>query len=243
MINIVAGHGENDNILFAIAKFKDKNPEVNIELVETDAKLVEAINNPMVDGVIRGSLNASSVLKFLRGESENVINRATFVRHDDYEFLLAPVGIDEGKTYDDKVVLINQANSFFESMGKSMKVGLISAGRKDDYSRADYIDVMLKDSEELERSLKTSFDIKNYYILIEEAIADGANLILAPNGVMGNLLFRSLVLVAGWESYGAVTLGIDEIYVDTSRSQSVEGYVRSLDFVVELVENERISLK
>ena len=66
--------------------------------------------------------------------------------------------------------------------------------------------------------------------MIEDAISDGANLIIAPDGIIGNTIFRTLVLVAGAKSYGAITLGIKEIYIDTSRSQDDNGYKRALIF-------------
>ena len=79
-----------------------------------------------------------------------------------------------------------------------------------------------------------NYSIKNYYILLEQAIEDGNNIILANDGIFGNILFRTLVLLDKWPSYGAVTLGIDEVFIDTSRDQSVEGYVRSLKLAYRL---------
>ena len=43
-----------------------------------------------------------------------------------------------------------------------------------------------------------------------------ADFILAPDGVSGNLIFRTLVLVAGGYGYGAAVL-IDKVFVDSSR--------------------------
>ena len=80
-------------------------------------------------------------------------------------------------------------------------------------------------------------DAKHYFILIEDAIKDGANFILAPDGISGNLIFRSIVLLGGGKGHGAVTLGMDEIYIDTSRSNDVEGYKRALEFAYYLVKS------
>ena len=68
----------------------------------------------------------------------------------------------------------------------------------------------------------------------EKAIKDGCNVIVAPNGRVGNIIFRTLVLLNSWPSYGAITFGMDKIYIDTSRDQSIEGYVRSLTLAYEL---------
>jgi len=42
-----------------------------------------------------------------------------------------------------------------------------------------------------------------------------------------NMIFRSVVLAAGTKSYGAVTLGMKEIYIDTSRSQNIDGFKKA----------------
>ena len=77
---------------------------------------------------------------------------------------------------------------------------------------------------------------KNHYILIEQAIKDKCNVIIAPDGIIGNIIFRTLVLVNSWPSCGAVTFGINGVYIDTSRDQSIDGYVRSLILANDLSE-------
>jgi predicted methyltransferase MtxX (methanogen marker protein 4) len=61
--------------------------------------------------------------------------------------------------------------------------------------------------------------------LFEDAI-DEYEYILAPDGVCGNLMFRSLCLVGCGEGYGAPLVGTDIIYVDTSRAGS--GYEHAI---------------
>ena len=96
--------------------------------------------------------------------------------------------------------------------------------------------VSITESEKLTKLIKenTSEEVKNYYILVEKAINDNCNIIIAPNGRVGNIIFRTLVLLNSWPSYGAVTFGMDKIYIDTSRDQSIEGYVRSLTLANDL---------
>ena len=54
MINIVAGLGENENIIRASNELKDIE-DLSITLVETEDELIEAFGNPEVDTFIRGS--------------------------------------------------------------------------------------------------------------------------------------------------------------------------------------------
>ncbi len=45
------------------------------------------------------------------------------------------------------------------------------------------------------RAREEGYNVRHYGILIEDAVGE-ANFILAPDGVSGNLIFRTLVLVA-----------------------------------------------
>ena len=258
MIRIVAGLGENENIIKASNQLKDID-DLEITLVKTEDELIEAFKNPEIDAVIRGSLKASKVIKAIKEfKSDKTINRTTYINTEDdesfskdYEFLLAPVGIDEGKNIEEKVTLAIQAANFIQYLGKKPKIAILAEGRKDDLGRSERIDESLISSEELTNKLIETFkeldnfdndsdelsknySIKNYYILLEQAIEDGFNILLANDGIFGNIMFRTLVLLDKWPSYGAVTLGIDEIFIDTSRDQTVEGYVRSLKLAYNL---------
>ena len=44
---------------------------------------------------------------------------------------------------------------------------------------------------------KKGIDARNYAIEIETALKDGCNIIVPPNGMVGNQIFRTLVLVGG----------------------------------------------
>lgn len=258
MIRIVAGLGENENIIKASNELNEID-DLEITLVKTEDELIEAFKNPEIDAVIRGSLKASKVIKAIKEfKSDKTINRTTYINTEDderfskdYEFLLAPVGIDEGKNTQEKITLAIQSANFIQYLGKMPKIAILAEGRKDDLGRSERIDESLKSSEKLTELLINEFgqlenfdndsddvsknySIKNYYILLEQAIEDGNNIILANDGIFGNILFRTLVLLDSWPSYGAVTLGIDEVFIDTSRDQSVEGYVRSFKLAYRL---------
>ena len=258
MINIVAGLGENENIIKASNELKDIE-DLSITLVKTEDELIEAFKNPEVHATLRGSLKASKIIKSIKElKPDCKINRTTYINTSederfskDYEFLLAPVGIDEGKNIEEKVELAIQAANFIQYLGKIPKIAVLAEGRKDDLGRSERIDESLIASEELtevlidtfrnldnfdndSEDMSKNYSIKNYYILLEQAIEDGYNIILANDGIFGNIMFRTLVLLDKWPSYGAVTLGIDEIYIDTSRDQTVEGYKRSLKLAYRL---------
>ncbi|MCC7554452.1 MAG: methanogenesis marker protein Mmp4/MtxX [Methanobacteriaceae archaeon] len=229
MITIAIGLGENKNILKAIELFKLKN-NCNIIICDNDTDLINCINDKNVDIVIRGSLSSNNILKNLKNYNKN-ISRASYIKKDDFEFLLSPVGIDEGKNVEEKYEIVKNCEKFIKNLNKEPKIAILANGRKDDLGRSLEIDNSINESEKLYNLIKknSASNLKNYYILIEEAIKDENNIIIAPNGIIGNILFRSFVLVNKWPSYGAITFGLNKVYIDTSRSQTIEGYLRSLN--------------
>lgn len=235
MKTIAIGVGENENIIQACHIFKEKHPKTNLKLIYRDKDMVQAVLDDKIHGVVRGSLPASNIMKELKAVYPN-ITRATYVNGDEYEFLLTPVGIDEGETVEDRLDIVKNCIDFLKRLGKTPKIAVLAEGRKDDFGRGPEVSQSITDSEKLTELIKENTDeeVENYYILVEKAIKDGCNVIVAPNGRVGNIIFRILVLLNSWPSYGAITFGMDKIYIDTSRDQSIEGYVRSLTLAYEL---------
>lgn len=237
MKTIAIGVGENENIIQACHIFKEKHPKTELKLIYKDEDLVKAVLDDKIDGVVRGSLPASNIMKELKEHYPN-LSRATFVSGEEYEFLLTPVGIDEGVSVEDKFEMAMNCADFLKKLGKKPKIAVLAEGREDDFGRGKEVSNSIKDSKKLTKLIEeSSEEVKNYFILIEKAINDKNNIIIAPNGRVGNIIFRTLVLLNSWPSYGAVTFGMDRTYIDTSRDQSIEGYVRSLMLVNDLAEH------
>lgn len=234
MKTIAIGIGKNSNINKAIDIFESEH-KVNIKLIHDDNELAKAILDDEIDGVVRGSLPASGVIKEVKKHFPE-ISRATYVNGEGHEFLLTPVGIDEGSTVEDKLKIAINCGNFLRNLKKEPKIAILADGRKGDYGRSEEISKSIDESEKLTELIKenTDFDVKNYYILIEQAMKDNCNVIIAPNGIIGNIIFRTLILVNSWPSCGAITFGINGIYIDTSRDQTVEGYLRSIKFAYKL---------
>ena len=235
MIKIAVGIGKNKDIIKACKAFKKENNNVEIITVDNDNDLVKAILDDDVNAVVRGSLPASSVMKELKSKFSN-ISRATYINGNNMEFLLTPVGIDEGTTVEDKLKIAIHCGEFLKKQSKIPKISVMASGRKGDYGRSEEIAKSRDESNELTKLIKenTDFEVINHYILIEKAIKDNCNIIIAPNGIIGNIIFRTLVLVNSWPSCGAVTFGINGIYIDTSRDQNIKGYLRSLKLAYKL---------
>lgn len=235
MKRIAIGVCKNKSVLKAVDIFLAENSNVEIKLIDNDNDLVESILDKEIDGVVRGSLKASDVMEKLK-QKFNDISRATYVTGDNYEFLLTPVGIDEGENLEDKVKIAINCGNFLKKLSKTPKIAILAGGRKGDYNRSAKISKSIDDAEKLYELIKknTDFEVKNYYILIEQAIKDKCNIIIAPDGIIGNIIFRTLIFLNNWPSNGAITFGVNGVYIDTSRDQNTETYLRSLKLAYNL---------
>ena len=232
-MKIAIGLGENKNVLEAVEMF----PFDDIKIAKTNEELLKYIEDPTIDGVIRGSLE-SNIIMDLKKKHPHIF-RASILEKDGHIFLLTPVGIDECDTIRAKRVIIEESSKMIENLGLEPKIALISGGRKQDKGRSAKIDQTIDECEQLTSELKDQYNIKHYYILIEEAIKDQANIIVAPDGIIGNIIFRSLVLVSEVRSYGALTLKQPNLLIDTSRSQTTEGYVNAIKLLSHLIGEEK----
>ena len=221
-MKIAAGLGKNKNIVEAAA-----DVDFEVILTESEKELSSMLLNKNVDGAVRGSLSSTKILSFLRKEYIQKIYRASLLELNKHKFLLAPVGVYEVNNLQDKLKIIELGTEFLSKLGIEPKIGIISGTRPETHGIDPKVDYFIEESVDLVENVKNKFFIKEY--LLDDAIQDNANIILAPDGISGNLIFRSLVFLGTTKSYGAVSLGMDEIFIDTSRSQTVEGYKRALE--------------
>ncbi|MCX9085058.1 MAG: methanogenesis marker protein Mmp4/MtxX [Candidatus Methanoperedens sp.] len=202
----------------------------HLEIINSDEapkKIVELLLSGKIDGAVRGTLSATKTLSELKiSLKTNKLYRVALLETADGKpFFLAPVGIDEGNTIDDKVELVKQASRHFGRLGVKMKVGILSGGRFEDKGRGETIDRTLEEARIVTQKLcDLGIDAKNYSILIEDAIEE-TNFILAPEGISGNLIFRTLVFLGGGYGHGAPVL-MDKVFVDTSRVGG--NYIRAI---------------
>lgn len=188
-----------------------------INSTEPSKKLVELLSEGEIDSAVRGTLSATRTLKELKSsfKIKKLYRVALLETADRVPFFLAPVGIDEGNSAMDKIELIKRGVERFSCFGEA-KVGILSGGRFEDKGRDERVDRTLLEAEFVtKRVCDMGINAKNYSILIEDAIKE-ANFIIAPDGISGNLIFRTLVFLGGGHGYGAPVL-MDKVFVDTSR--------------------------
>ena len=113
----------------------------------------------------------------------------------------------------------------FELLNIDPKISILSGGRQGDLGRDSYIDESIRMGEETVVIMKQRFpnlDINHDEILIENAVQNKSNLIIAPDGISGNLIYRTLVHLGGGNAYGALYMFNEEkldniVIIDTSR--------------------------
>jgi putative methanogen marker protein 4 len=203
---------------------------VDSENVEKD--LIGLLNKGSVDAVVRGSCSAALVLREIKRQLKpDRLGRIALLRaQDGYEFFFSPVGIDEGNSVEEKVFLIEEGVKLIRRFGVEPRVGVLSGGRSGDLGRIERVDktiVEAKKTVDLIRGDGFS-PIKNYNILVEDAVYDRANFIIGPDGVTGNLMFRSLVFLGCGKGFGAPMVGMEQVFVDTSRAGGSDEYVFAL---------------
>ncbi len=205
-----------------------------LEVVESPEPwklIVELLREGKVGAAIRGSLPSSKVLRSIKeGFSVDRLHRIALL--EDYRgrlFFFAPVGVDEGEEVSDKLELVKHAVKLHEILGLEPKIALLSGGRLEDVGRSSRVDQTLCEAallQQLVKDLGLAKDVMHPGILIEDALAAGATFILAPDGIGGNLVFRTLEFLGGGRGIGALYMDLlPSVFVDVSRA--MEDYVDS----------------
>ena len=193
----------------------------DLEIIHSDkpeVELVDRLVDGRIDAAVRGTLGATKTLGYLKSVLgvSRLERLALLTTADGVPFFLVPVGIDEGNSVPDRVDLVSKSVNVIRRFGITEKVAVLSGGRFEDAGRSEIVDQSLADGEVVaERLCELGIDAKHYGILIEDAIG-GANVIVAPDGITGNLIFRTLAFLGGGGGFGAPVLA-DLVFVDTSR--------------------------
>jgi putative methanogen marker protein 4 len=180
-------------------------------------KLVDLLENGEIDGAVRGNLPAHRTMRCLSRRFNAKVRRLALLDLDGWSFFLGPVGIDEGETISDRLGLAVDGARYLEHLGIKPKVSILSGGRMEDLGRSEKVDRSLADGELIAFTARSQgISATHRGILIESCKGD--DLLIAPEGISGNLVFRTLLLLCGAKALGAPVM-MDEIFVDSSRSR------------------------
>ncbi len=188
-----------------------------IEAEQPEEALVAALTDGRIDAAVRGTLPASSTLKALKRVAgvDQLERIALLETADGRLFLLAPVGVDEGWTVTEKMRFVERGRLIARNFGLPEKVAVLSGGRLGDVGRHPTVDRSMADAELVARLTGA----EHAEILIEDVVGR-YGMILAPDGISGNLIFRTLTFLGAGTGHGAPVVNIDDIFVDTSRASA-----------------------
>jgi putative methanogen marker protein 4 len=180
-------------------------------------ELVRLLAEGEIDGAVRGNLPAGRTMHALAEQFQIRVRRLALLEVSGWAFLLGPVGIDEGETAADRLELLLGGAGFLQGMGLQPRGAVLSGGRMEDRGRCERVDRSLLEGELIAaRALDAGLQAEHKGILIESCRGD--DIVIAPEGVSGNLIFRTLLLLCKAQSYGAPVL-MDRVFVDSSRAR------------------------
>ena len=204
------------------ARLLDSGCRVNVLYFDTPKLLVGSLSKGEVAAAVRGTLSSSEALKEVKRafHLREVMRTAVLEDVSGKEFLLTPVGIDEGRSMSARLKLAHATFSYFEPAGWDLKIGVLSKGRMEDKDRGADIRRSIEEGEETARTLRSKgYSAEHFSILVEDAVRS-SDLVIAPDGVSGNLMFRSMHFVGGGKAYGAPVVNLEKVFVDTSRAKA-----------------------
>jgi putative methanogen marker protein 4 len=225
----IVGLGMDDSGSFSSKEIIKKSADnakslgyAEVVTYSSPSDLILALKAGDVQCAVRGNFRSKPVLNSIRKEFgiSSIFRAAILCVDDNFSFFLAPVGIDEGIFIEERFEFIKLIDPILQDLGVVPKIAIISGGRvMEDFGRSGVVDESLHAGEKLFSKAKDAgYDVKHYGVLIEEAYKE-SNVIITPNGIVGNLLFRTLHLVGDCRSFGAPILNLDKVFVDTSRSK------------------------
>ncbi len=193
-----------------------------IECQDPERYIIESLKQNSIQAIIRGSLSSSVFLKNIKqtldfGETNRLAILETV---KETQFFYGPVGIDECNDLENKITFIEYALKEFREIEIIPKISILSGGRLGDIGRDARVSQTIKDANKTVELLRNKYPglmISHDEILIENALENKSNLIIAPDGISGNLIYRTLVHLGGGKAYGAIYMGVDKPIIDTSR--------------------------
>ncbi len=208
----------------------------NVIIYRDPAKMANDLADGVIDAAVRGDMSSSKLLPLVRTAlGLPSLERVVLMGHRNKIFFSAPVGIDEGWTVEQKVDMAMRSVTLMKKLGcESTRIAVLSGGRSEDIGRNPTVDRTISDALEVVRRLTAKgYDAYHAQILIEDAVEE-ADLLIAPDGITGNLIFRIMHFLGGAPAMGAPLINTNKVFVDTSRVKT--DFTDSLALAMKLTE-------
>ncbi len=182
-------------------------------------RLCRDLRDGAIDAAVRGDLPSNEAMACLKEvfSLESLQRMALIEPMRGGLFLLGPVGIDEGRSPAEKEAMALAGHGLMRSLGGRGRVGLMSCGRESDRGRSGTVDRSMDEALLIRDALRDNgVEASHVQITIESALEDH-DVIIAPDGIVGNIIFRTLHFLGGAKALGAPVLNMERTFIDTSR--------------------------
>ncbi len=194
----------------------------DVRIYNDPSELVLDLISGNIDAAVRGDMSSSMLLPILKKElGLTALERVAFLEPQSGKLIiLSPVGIDEGWTEDQRYNLAVRSVDLARKVGMGSRIAVMSGGRCEDVGRCRLVDRSIESAKTIAKRLTTNgYDAYHSQILIEDAVKE-ADIVIAPEGITGNIIFRTMHLVGGAKALGAPVVNADRVFIDTSRAKT-----------------------
>ncbi|MFX0024557.1 MAG: methanogenesis marker protein Mmp4/MtxX [Candidatus Hermodarchaeota archaeon] len=211
-----------NKVIGQFSQIKENSQLKFIECQDPERSIIESLNQNSMQAIIRGSLSSTKFLKYLKQtlNIKEIYRLAILETVNKEQFFYAPVGIDECNDLESKITFLENSLREFRDIDIEPKISILSGGRLGDIGRDEKVNQTIQDANKIVELMTKKYPelmISHNEILIENALENQSNLIIAPDGISGNLIYRTLVHLGGGKAYGAIYMGIRKTVIDTSR--------------------------
>ena len=219
-----------------VEKSVEAMKQYDIRIYDDPEELADDLATGKIDAAIRGDMSSSVLLPILKKKlGLNALERIVFMELlNGKMIIMAPVGIDEGWSDAQRKELARKCVKMAKRVGLGTKIAVMSGGRCEDVGRCKAVDRSIESARHVSKQLKEEgYDAYHCQILIEDAV-NNANILIAPEGITGNIIFRTLHFIGGAKALGAPVVNTDKVFIDTSRVKT--DYTDSIALAMRLTE-------
>lgn len=194
----------------------------DVTIYDDPYEMTDDLSSGRIDAAVRGDMSSSMLLPILKSKLNlPALERVVFLEPIGGKLIImAPVGIDEGWSDDQRVSLAKRSAELARKVGMGSKIAIMSGGRCEDVGRCKVVDRSIESARSIaKRLVLEGYDAYHSQILIENAVEE-ADIIIAPEGITGNIIFRTLHFIGGARALGAPVVNSDKVFIDTSRAKT-----------------------
>ena len=210
--------------------------QYDVAIYDEPEALIDDLIVGKIDAAIRGDMSSSVLLPIVKQKTGlRGLERIVFLELlNGKMIIMAPVGIDEGWSDEQRIELARQSVKMAKRVGLGTKIAVMSGGRCEDRGRCRAVDTSIDSALNIVKVLRSEgYDAYHSQILIEDAV-NKADILIAPQGIVGNIIFRTLHFIGGAKALGAPIVNLDKVFIDTSRVKT--DYTDSIALAMRLTE-------